>query len=273
LRNILLGTIWLGLAGIAQPQEQGQDRLTIPFSDPSRPGTVRVNLISGGITVKGYAGKEVIVEARVENDERRNSRAEAKGLKRIPNTSTGLSAEEENNVISLSTGSVFRDVDVVLQVPSRTSLMLKTINDGDVIVERVEGEIEVNAINGDVTITQVSGSVVAHATNGDMKVTMQSAAPDKPMSFTSFNGDVDVTLPADLKANIVLKSDHGEIYSDFEIRMDPSANKPVVETTPGKKSKYRVTVEQTMRGTLNGGGPEIQFKTVTGDIYIRKLVK
>ncbi len=38
------------------------------------------------------------------------------------------------------------------------------------------------------------------------------------MSFSTMNGDVDVTMPGDVKARVKLKSDNGEIYSDFEVR-------------------------------------------------------
>ncbi len=53
--HFLMATVWMGLAAFAQSQQQGTDRFSIPFSDPSRPGTVKVGLISGGITVKGYS--------------------------------------------------------------------------------------------------------------------------------------------------------------------------------------------------------------------------
>jgi hypothetical protein len=269
---LLSAMLWAEFA-LAYPQDLSGDRFTVPFSDPSRPGTVKVTIMSGGISIKGYPGKEVVVETKVQDSDQESKREEAKGMKRIPNLSTGLFAEEENNVISIGSKSFVRDIDLKIQVPIRTSLILKAINGEDVRVEQVDGEIEVDNTNGDVFLVQVSGSVVAHSMNGDLKVSMSSVAPGKPMSFTSLNGDVDVTLPADTKATAVLKSDNGDIFSDFDIKMDASVNKPVVEASSGKKAKYVVKVDQTMRGTINGGGPEMQFKTFHGDIFIRKNVK
>ena len=43
--------------------QQNRDRITVPFSDPSRPGTVKVRLIQGGVTVKAADVKEVVVES------------------------------------------------------------------------------------------------------------------------------------------------------------------------------------------------------------------
>jgi DUF4097 and DUF4098 domain-containing protein YvlB len=124
-----------------------------------------------------------------------------------------------------------------------------------------------------VTLTNVSGSVVAHALNGNVVVSLTKVDPAKSMSFSSLNGNIDVTFPADAKANVAMKSDQGEIYSDFDIRMDQSAHKPVVEDARGKGGTYRFRMDKTMYGTINGGGPEIQFKTFNGSIYIRKKAK
>ncbi len=42
------------------------------------------------------------------------------------------------------------------------------------------------------------------------------------MASTSFNGDVDVTLPASAKANLKLRTDQGEIFTDFDVQIRPS---------------------------------------------------
>ena len=88
----------------------------------------------------------------------------------------------------------------MIQVPVNTSLKLSCINGGNIVVEDISGEIEVNNINGGVKLTNVSGSVIAHALNQNVIVKLNKITPDKSMSFSSLNGDVDVTLPADAKA-------------------------------------------------------------------------
>jgi len=151
-----------------------------------------------------------------------------------------------------------------------TSLKLSCINGGDIVVDRISGEIEVNNTNGGVKLTNVSGSVIAHALNKNVVVVLNKITPDKSMSFSSLNGDVDVTLPADAKARVKLKTDNGEIYSDFDVRLDASAQKPIVEDGRANRGKYRVRVDHAMYGTINGGGPEFQFQTFNGNIFIRK---
>ncbi len=255
----LLSVVW------AQAQVAG-DRVTVPFSDPARPGVVKVSVLNGGITVKAYEGKDVIVEAKVRD---REGRSEKSSMRRIPMTSTGLTVEEEDNRVSIGTDSNQRTIDLTVSVPTNTSLILRSVNDGDIEVTGVNGEIDVNNINGEVMLKNVAGNVIAHALNGKVLVNFTSINA-KPMAFSSMNGDIDVTFPATLKANVNLTSNQGDVYSDFDVLMAPSAPKQIVEDGRGKGGKYRVKIDKTVRGTINGGGPEIQFKNFNGDIFIRK---
>ncbi len=248
--------------------QTGSDRIPVTLSDPSRPARVKVGMVNGGITVKGYEGKEVVVEARVRGHE--NSRNEG-GPKRLAISTTGLSVEEENNEVNINTESYMHAIDVTVSVPVHTSLKLRAVNDGDIVVTGVDGELDVDDINGAVTLNNVSGSVVAHALNGHVYATLTRVEPQKAMAFSSLNGDIDVTFPADLKANVSIRSDRGDVFSDFDVRLaTPALSQPVVEDNRGKGGKYRVKIDKTVHGTINGGGPEIQFTNFQGQIYIRK---
>jgi hypothetical protein len=90
------------------------------------------------------------------------------------------------------------------------------------------------------------------------------------MSFTSLNGKIDVTLPADTKARVRLKTDNGAVYSDFDVKMEPDASKPVVEDNRGQGGKYRIKMDRSVYGSINGGGPEYRFETMNGNILIHK---
>lgn len=275
LSHLISWIICACMTSMVLAQAPSSDIVKVPLTDPSRAATVKVNLLAGGITVRGYAGKEVLVEASARDDKKSPGEISPKaaGMKRIPNLATGLNIEEEDNVVSIGAGPTSRPVDLKIQVPARSILRLKTINDGDILVEQVQGEIEVSDLNGAVTLNQVSGSVVAHALNGNVKVSLTSVDANKSMSFSSLNGDIDVTLPADVKASAVMKTDNGEIYSDFDVKLDASATKPTVESSTGKAGKFRVKADRTVKGSINGGGPEMQFKTFNGDIFIRKPSK
>ena len=207
------------------------NRVSVPFSDPSRPGTVRINVFQGSLTVRASTGKEVVVttdDPIVTTREGRETtvppRPETVGLRRLSQPS-GLRVVEENNVMSVSSGRFMGGDDLTVDVPARTNLNLSAFND-EVSVEGVDGEIEVTSVNGEITLRNVSGTVVAHATNGEVRVLLTRVTPDKPMSFTSLNGDVDVTLPASVRANFKLRSDRGDVYTDFDLQIQQQRPTP-----------------------------------------------
>lgn len=269
---LLASLLTLCSLALALAQDVPVDKITVPLSDPSRPVMLKVGLLTGSITVKGAAVKEVTVEARIRASEDEEEQSEKpRGLKLIPNNSTGLTVEEDDNAVSVSTGmrGGSRTVDLTLRVPTNCSMHLSTVNDGNIEVENVNGDLEINCTNGSVKLLGISGSAVAHALNEDLTATFVKVNPQKSMSFSSLNGKIDVTLPSDVKANVFMKSDQGEIYSDFDMKVQ---NEPAKQesNTKGTKGKFRISVERGMRGAINGGGQEIQMTNFNGDIYIRK---
>jgi hypothetical protein len=191
------------------------------------------------------------------------------GMKQLSGSSSGLEVEEEGNVVTVSTRSWKAATDLVIQVPRTTSLEIRSSMDGAVVVEGVNGEIDINNINGPVTLSSVSGNTLVHTVNGDITVVLSRVAADKPLSFSTMNGDIDVTLPPDVKANLKMKSEQGEIFSDFDINMtrQPAKAEAAEKTEQGK---YRIAFDKSLYGIVNGGGQEIGFNTFSGDIYIRK---
>jgi DUF4097 and DUF4098 domain-containing protein YvlB len=135
-------------------------------------------------------------------------------------------------------------------------------------VDGVHGEIDASSHNGQITLTNVSGTVVANAFNGALKIAMDRVDPGKPMSFSTFNGPIDVTFPADLKATVKLKTNRGEISSDFDIKL--TAGNPITEKNNTPDGKFRVRIDRTIYGEINGGGTEARFQTFNGGIILRK---
>lgn len=107
-----LGTLLLG--------QDTADRVTVPFRDASKPRSLTVHVMNGGMTIRGYDGKDAIVEANPRGGDRtRRSRTDVPtGMHRIDNMASGLDIVEDNNVIKV-TGGMSHSVDVVIQVPGR----------------------------------------------------------------------------------------------------------------------------------------------------------
>jgi DUF4097 and DUF4098 domain-containing protein YvlB len=126
----------------------------------------------------------------------------------------------------------------------------------------------VSNVNGGITMTGVAGSVHAGTTNGSVRATLTRVTAERAMAFTSLNGTVDVTLPPATRANLRLRSDHGEVYSDFDVQLAPSA--PVVQESRGANSRYRISRNRSVVGAINGGGPEFELRTFNSNVYVRK---
>ncbi|HTR46795.1 MAG TPA: DUF4097 family beta strand repeat-containing protein [Verrucomicrobiae bacterium] len=246
--------------------DEATDRLTVHLTDPSRPGTVRASLVSGGITVKSYDGKDIVIEAHTRNQA---PMAAWGGMHRVYG-STGLAASEENNEVIVNADSVFHSIDLVLTVPVHTSLSLRTVNNGNISVTGVDGDLDVSAINGSIALQNVSGTAVAHTLNGRLGATFARVNPAKPMAFSSLNGEIDVTFPADLKANLNLHANRGEVLSDFDVRVVQRFDQRTVEDSGEHGATYHVRVDGALHATINGGGSDIQFSSMNGNIYIRK---
>lgn len=268
MKNLKFIAVLVGLlmAPILSGQEKKIDLFTIPLSSPSSPGVLEVDQISGSITVVAYSGKEVIVKATVHGDDKECTDCEKKGMKKISGSSLNISAEENDNVVRIHNELWNNKTDFDIKVPINFSLKLETINNGDIYVEGVNGEMEISNVNGKITLKGVSGSVSADTTNGELIADFKSITSGADMAFSSFNGNVEVTFPSSLKANVKAKSDMGDVYTDFD--MNVSENKPEIDRS-SKTGTYKVKVEQWVKGKINGGGPEMMFKTFNGDIMIK----
>ena len=262
-RTLALLGLTLAVCSLACAQDAAGDRVVVPARNTNHPRKVDASLLHGSITVKAYAGKEVIVETHGAGTVSQSDRT-VDGLRRLDFPPRGLTVEEEDNVVTVRMPSNHSG-NLVISVPADTSLKVHSLH-GEISVEGVTGEIDADSLHGAVTLTNVSGNVLAHSLNGAIKATMDRVDSTKPMSFSTLNGNIDVTLPADFKANVKLTADHGEIYSDFDFKLGGS----ITQRNDTSDGRFRVRIDRTLNGTINGGGAEATFHTYNGTIYIRK---
>ena len=164
-----------------------------------------------------------------------------------------------------------RAMEFIVEVPARTNLKLGLVNGGALLVENVDGDIETNNINGpSTTLTNVSGSVVANATNGKLVAVLTRVTAQKAMAFASLNGVVDVTLPASVRANVKLRSDQGDVFTDFDIQLTASKEQPAARDSRQSGGRYRLDIDRSLYGTINGGGPEFELRSFNGNVYLRR---
>lgn len=189
------------------------------------------------------------------------------GLNRIGGTALDLEASESNNVVEVESDSWNQGLDLDIQVPKNFDVHLETYNNGDLYASNIAGEVEADNYNGKITLENISGTVVADTYNGGIVVTFDAVTPDTPMAFSTYNGHVDLTFPADYKASFKMKSKSGEIFEGFDMVIEKT--KPATETKR-ESGVYKVKIDDWIYGSINGGGAEISMQTTNGNIYVRK---
>lgn len=245
-------------------QSENVEAVTIPLSNPGERGKLKIGLLYGSISVEAHNGKDVIVQTQ--SPIRKKPENMKDGMRRIGDTSLEFSVEEYNNSVTIKSKNQSKRINFLIKVPENFSLDLRATNKGDISVKGIDGEMEISNLNGAIFLTNIGGSVIADALNKDIVVNFSKGYAKSPMAFTSLNGDLDVTFPNNLVANIKAKTDYGEIYTDYEMKLTQDLSENKIKS--GAKV-YKVTVDKWVTGTINGGGAELLFKTMNGDIFIK----
>lgn len=267
--SVVLISIGLVFMAASVSYSQTSNEFTVPLTNPSTRGTLKAHLNYGSITVSGTARKDVLVRYKpaAEEDDDRDSDGSRQGLRRIGGGGMDLEVTENNNNVTVKSGSWNHKVDLEIEIPSGMDINLHTYNGGDLMVSNIQGELSLSNYNGEITALNISGSAVASTYNGDVKVTFDRVTEGTPMSFTTFNGDVDLTFPSAFKASFKMKTEQGEIFTGFDVNIKSSGPVQMKDTKGGV---YKVVVDDWKQADVNGGGPEITIKNYNGDILIRK---
>jgi putative adhesin len=143
-------------------------------------------------------------------------------------------------------------VDFTVRVPPGVRVVAATVN-GDVDVSGATADVEAESVNGGVDASTDGGPVRASSVNGAVRARMTKVAGSDRLDYSSVNGSVTVTLPADLKADVELETVNGSVRSDFPISVTGSIE------------------PQHLRGTIGGGGLRLHVETVNGSVELKKL--
>jgi hypothetical protein len=262
-------------APVAAEAVNGASPLHLKFSDPAKPGTVRVKLMWGDVTVNAADTQEVTVVSNIKPRHAEEKRPD--GLRRLDSEVT-YSAAEKDNVITLVYGSDLpgaapAGAAVALTVPRNTSVIVSNSFGGKITVKDAAGDVEVHNMNGEITLDHISGGATVETMNGEVHATFVKVPADKPLSFTSMNGEIDVRIPVDTKANVRLRTQNGAIYTDFDekvlVTKTEAANVRIaphrVRTTgqAGSDDEWQSDVRDAVREAVRTGMEAVREATAT----------
>ena len=303
IQTVIVAGALLAAAAITARADD-ESSTTIKFSDPSKPGTLRIELMIADIKVTGADTNEVTVLADSPVD---NGKPRKDGLRSIGGGS-GYRVTEKDNVITIDAGGAMGmmnggPADFDITVPRNTNIVLKVVHGGDTVVDGVSGDIEISNQNGDVHLKDISGGVAADTLNGEIVAQFAKLPEGKTYSFASMNGEISLRVPPTAKANVRFRAQLGEVLTDFSDKElvthlgptvtveTPEAPEAVPAPTPDpaiagvhapkapkshefppfpKIPSFPAFGGQVVTGTLNGGGPELIATTMRGTITLRK---
>ncbi len=261
MKTIKLGIIIMLLAVTARAQEYTLK----PNGNPSDI-TVVIKNLQADLEIVGYSGSEI----RVESDDFDGELPEkAKGLKPlsavgVDNTSLGLNIEQEGTIVTI-TGTGRRSNDATYEISIPVMMNLKADytgwQGGDLFVKGLSGELEIKSSTSDIILEDVKGPLVLNTLSSDIEVVFSDISQKGPTSISSTSGDIDLTIPTSAKADFVLSTMSGEIYTnlDFDMGEDEKKGLPLVMGT-ATRAKTK----------LNGGGATFDVNAISGDVFIRK---
>lgn len=237
--------------------------ITVPLSSPGEAYELHIDILSARIEVIGEARDDLEFSVTVEQGTRRI--ITPSGTQPISTSSYTLEFDEDDNRVSVDTDWRAEKVIVAARVPQRGNLYLSTTNDGEIIVSNITGTLELENTNGPITATGIRGSVIAETVNDDISISFANLDGNNAMSLISMNGDIDLGIPGNAGAQLHIDTSQGEIYSDFEVDVQPS--EPLVERREDRGG-VEVRVESVIIANVNGGGPVIRLETLNGNINI-----
>jgi hypothetical protein len=240
--------------------------------------TLNVYNINGFIRIEGYSGNKIIVEI--------DKTITAKNSKKLEEGKSEfkLNFEQKNDEITAYISEPFDSrpnikhqnnvsidydfmVNYVIKVPNSTNLRVSTINEGDIVVSNVVGEIKANNINGAIDLKNVSKVYDVHTINGNVDINYTTLPPDEAKYYT-LNGVLKVTYPANLSADCDFKSFQGEFFTDFpDVEKLPSKVTKIQEKD-GESTKHKLEKGSSFR--IGKGGIKLHFETFNGNIYVKK---
>jgi hypothetical protein len=161
-------------------------------------------------------------------------------------------------------------VRIEVQVPQETALDLRS-SDGHIRVDGTSGAAKLDSGDGHIEVHDFNGALRAHTSDGHMTIDGVFTDVDlrtgdgqvdfaarpgskliSPWTIRTSDGRVEARLPQDLAAELYAHTGDGHITFDFPI------------TVSGSIERSRI------RGTLNGGGPQLEISTGDGSIRIAK---
>jgi hypothetical protein len=153
-------------------------------------------------------------------------------------------------------------IDFTVRVPAGVRFAAATV-DGDIRAEGLRSDVNAATVSGNVRVA-TTGTARAATVSGNVDATF-GQADSEGMEFASVSGNVIVRLAGNVGAEVRAHTLSGNIESDFEgVRVRGGGADDDGDDDGG----FHVEIGKQARGTVGGGGPELNMNTVSGNIRL-----
>lgn len=261
----------------------------LQFSQINSNNLLTINNVNGSISVEGYSGKKILLEVKKTISGKTQAKLE-RGKKEVE-----VGVHEEDNGIIVYTKTPCSEVryaksddntwhwrtwknncnwgsgihfnfDIIVKIPYNLNIDVSTVNDGDVLVQNVSGEVKANNINGSIALKKIAGKTHAHSINGNVDIEY-SKNPAKDSKYYSLNGDINAYFQKGLSAKLTFESFNGDFFTNLDnIEMMPTL---VKKKKKGDGINYELGGKSNMK--IGNGSVLLDFETFNGNVYVKEL--
>jgi hypothetical protein len=120
---------------------------------------------------------------------------------------------------------------------------------GAIQASRIDGRLSAHTSGGSIQVSDAGGPVDVHTSGGSINIDL--AAENEGVLARTSGGSIHLNVASTIRASINASTSGGRVSSDL----------PLTTTEVGKSS---------LRGTMNGGGPEIKVRSSGGSVYLKR---
>ena len=238
---------------------------------------VEVDNFTGAVRVRSHPGGEVTLsvhETWAANSAEQLEQGRREVRLDVAETGGGLRLYVDGPFRSRDGGTHFHGwerlgyeakFDFDLEVPADVDLVARTVNGGEVRVSGIGGRFDVSNVNGPVTLERMGGAGKASSVNGPV-VASFSRNPAAGCTFDTINGRIEVSFLDGLAADLRFKTLNGQVYTDYDYDYRSLPPQPADRS----RGHFHYRSHGDFAARIAGGGPELSFSTINGDILIRR---
>ncbi|MBV9403685.1 MAG: DUF4097 family beta strand repeat protein [Candidatus Eremiobacteraeota bacterium] len=134
-------------------------------------------------------------------------------------------------------------IDYTVRVPKQAHLSLFTAN-GSIHATDVTQPVDARVRTGEIKI-QIPSYANAATEEGNITVLFGDAQWPGTLHFSTERGDIEVWVPATADADVNLHTDHGTIFTDFNLRGTSSGDTETIAGSIGRGGNRKVDVHVT----------------------------